>query len=95
MWTKELARHPNRELAHYICQGITEGFRVGYDYQGSRCRKAAGNMQSVREHREVVEWYIQGERAMGRLLGPLNRESFHDVHVYGVPYVKIFIFCDI
>ena len=81
MWTKELARHPNRELAHYICQGITEGFRVGYDYQGSRCRKAAGNMQSVREHREVVEGYIQGEREMGRLLGPLNRESFPDVHV--------------
>ena len=31
---------------------------MGYDYQGSKCHKIAGNMQLVRKHREVVEGYV-------------------------------------
>ena len=38
-------------------------------------------MRSVREHREVVDEYIQREREAGRLLGPFKRQDWPSVHV--------------
>ena len=42
----------------YVCSGIREGFRVGYDYQKSVTKQKSVNMRSVEEHRGVVEEYI-------------------------------------
>lgn len=70
VWERKLASHPDREFAHWVCEGVREGFRLGFDYRRCHCRSAGGNMRSVIEHREVVESYVQGEREAGRLLGP-------------------------
>ena len=38
-------------------------------------------MKSMKDNEVVVEEYIQGEREAGRLLGPLQKVSFPDVHI--------------
>ena len=80
-WEKGLADHPDREFVKFLCTGIKEGFRVGFNYREHRCRTASGNMSSVNEHRDVVEEYLHGEREAGRLLGPFRRSLFPEVHV--------------
>ena len=80
-WERGLASHPDRDFARYVCDGIREGFRIGYNYGGTRCLSSSGNMKSVEEHSEVVEEYIQGERVARRLLGPFPRGKWPDLHV--------------
>ena len=75
-WEKGLASHPDRDFARYFYDGIREGFRIGYNYGGTRCLSSSGNMKSVEEHNEVVEEYIQGERVDRRLLGPVSVQTY-------------------
>ncbi len=70
-WADVLASHPDQAFASYIVRGLQEGFRIGY----SRCtplQSAQVNMQSAREHPEIIADYIQKELSLGRLLGPLT-----------------------
>ena len=53
-WERGLASHPDRDFARYVCDGIREGFRIGYNYGGTRCLSSSGNMKSVEEHSEVI-----------------------------------------
>ena len=81
VWERKLSNHPDREFVKYVCDGIREGLRVGFDYRKGRCRRAAGNMKSIADHREVVESYIGREKEAGRLLGPFPRDALPEVHV--------------
>ena len=80
-WERALSAHPDQEFAGYVCLGIREGFRIGFDYRRARCKPGPGNMKSVREHGDVVERYIGVECEAGRLLGPLEQSRFPHVHV--------------
>ena len=78
---ESLSSYPDRKFAGYVCDGIRDGFRVGFSYGTSVCKRAVGNMKSVKEHKEVVEAYIGGERQAGRVLGPFSKESLPHVQV--------------
>ena len=80
-WERALLAHPDQEFARYVCSGIREGFRIGFDYRCARCKSGPGNMKSVQEHGDVVERYIGAECEARRLLGPLERSRFPQVHV--------------
>ena len=80
-WEEGLSTHPDKELVGYVCEGIRDGFRIGFSYTISICRSATGNMKSVQEHKEVVEAYVGGERQAGRVVGPFSRECFPQVRV--------------
>lgn len=80
-WEKGLASHPDRDFAKFICDGVREGFRVGFNYRMCQCHSLEGNMRSMVEHREVVERYVQGKREAGRLLGTFCRSRYPDVQV--------------
>ena len=80
-WALSLASHPDQRFANYIINGIKNGFRIGFDYQGHRCEKARNNMQSAREHPQVIRDYIAKECAEGRILGPFVPSSLADVQV--------------
>lgn len=73
-WERALAGHQDQAFARYICEGIRQGFHVGFNYQQAECKPAKGNMKSVEEHKEVVEQYIGVECGEKRLLGPFNRK---------------------
>ena len=64
-WEKGLLCHPDRGFAEYVCKGIREGFRVGFNYRSAHCRQASGNFKSVKDQKEVVAKYIQGEEQGG------------------------------
>ena len=65
VWEKLLCNHPDRDFVQFICTGIREGFRIGFNGALVNCRSVAGNLRSVKEHSEVVRKYIEEERRQG------------------------------
>ena len=63
-WERALSSHPDRDLMKYMCDGIRDGFQIGFDYPRSVCKSVGRNMKSVQDHKEVVEAYT---RQRGRL----------------------------
>ena len=66
-WREALASHPDQEFASYIVQGITEGFRIGFDYNGHSCQKASTNLVSAMAHPKVVDDYLGKEGGLDRI----------------------------
>ena len=60
-WRSELLNHPDQEFVKTLLQGITEGFRIGYDASKAHLRQKAAIMLSASEHREVVSLYLMEE----------------------------------
>ena len=83
VWQEHLRSHPDRDYAEYLICGLQDGFRIGFDYQGHKCRSSRENMRSAMEHPEVVQEYIEKECIAGRLLGPLDPALFPEVHTSG------------
>ena len=73
--------HPDVELQEYILNGISRGFRVGFDHNSHRTRSAQSNMPSAQEHPEPVREYLQTEIEAGRVIEPLDRASFPLVQI--------------
>lgn len=80
-WERGLSSHPDREFVQYVCNGIRDGFRIGFRYRTARCKGSSSNMGSAQSHKEVVEQYIAAECEARRLLDPLDRSKFPQVHV--------------
>ena len=54
-----LRQHPDREFAQIIVDGISQGFRIGFDRRFSRSlRSCSRNMGSAYVHPEVVSSYL-------------------------------------
>ena len=70
-WARALASHPDRRFADYVVRGVRDGFRVGYE-PTSKCTQAGRNMQSARDHPEVISVYLADECEKGRVLGPFQ-----------------------
>ena len=65
-WAEELQAHPDQVFSNYILQGIRNGFRIGFNYQVSLASKGR-NLLSATEHADVVDNYLDAEKAMGRI----------------------------
>ena len=72
-----LASHPD----HAFVDVLLEGIRVGFDYRNYTCRRARGNMSSVWEDESMISSYLDEERHLGRVVGPLDPGSFPGIHV--------------
>ena len=71
-WEAVLRRHPDSEFVRYIVDGVSQGFRVGFDYNfRSSLRSCRRNMGSAYDHPDVISAYLEGERANGRIIGPV------------------------
>ena len=70
-WAKVLAAHPDRAFARYICDGLSSGFRVGFQH-GSPLWSTTVNIPSVCQHPNVVHDYLRDELARGRMLSPFS-----------------------
>lgn len=57
-WRDALASHPDRQFAEYIINGISHGFRIGFDHTswGGRVR-----LKSALDNPRVVEHYLEEE----------------------------------
>ena len=80
-WRKCLAKHPDKEFVDYIIRGLEEGFRLGFRCGACARQSARSNMHSARERPEVIDDYLAREVGLGRVMGPLERKEFPDIHV--------------
>ena len=70
-WRSALTNHPDQPFAHNIIDGLSVGFRIGFDYSNCSCTPARKNLLSVSNNSETVQQYLQDECRLGRVLGPL------------------------
>ena len=79
-WDFHLAAHPDQAFRRYVVEGIRQGFKVGFDYTRA-LRSAGDNMVSTRQMPHLIREYLAEECAQGRVVGPLPRGRFPEVHV--------------
>lgn len=79
-WAQELENHPHQEVAQYLLQGISQGFRIGFNYP-RKCQSAKSNMKSAKENPQVIDEYLVKECSLGRIVGPLNPTILPGVHI--------------
>ena len=79
-WKEKLAKHPDREYAQYILQGIEQGFHTGVDSTRA-LTSAKQNMRSAKKNPEVIAEYIGKQVELGNILGPFPRETAPRVHI--------------
>ena len=67
-WHQALLTHPDRVYVKYILDGISEGFRIGFDHANSPLRSSPGNMRSAVQNPQVVQDYLVKEQQAGRVI---------------------------
>ena len=81
VWQQVLLHHPDRAFAQYICKGLEQGFRVGFQ-RGSPLKSAQANLGSASEHPGAIEDFVTKECTRGRMLGPFTTtEGLPPLHV--------------
>ena len=78
-WQCHLRPHPHQDLVQYFLQGISTGFRIGFD--GSSTHSAKNNLKSALDHPTVIDDYLQHELLLGRISGPYLPSMCPDVHI--------------
>ena len=59
-WVAGLALHPDCQFAQYICTGLSQGFRIGFQ-RGRLLRSSRRNIGSANAKADVVDAYLGGE----------------------------------
>ena len=62
-WRQVLAHHPDPAFRSYIIEGLSEGFRTGFD-RSQPLQSAHKNMPSAVQHHTVVSEYVPYEAAL-------------------------------
>ena len=70
----ELKDLPDKRCAQFVIWGISEGFRIGFQYSTHQWSSANRNMQSTLSHPRVVEEYLEKEIALGKVVGPASKD---------------------
>ena len=71
-WSIYLQTHPDQELVQFFLKGITQGFRIGFNYHSQQLKSSKKNLEGALSHPDVVQHYLRTEVNMGRLIGPLD-----------------------
>ena len=40
-WSEQLKLHPDAEFSSYVLKGISQGFRIGFDYTTASCTRTS------------------------------------------------------
>ena len=72
VWERYLQALPDKECAQYMVNGLSQGFRVGFNYRVCTYSSARCNMLSDLLHPKVIDDYLQEEVERGRILGPID-----------------------
>ena len=79
-WRKALQGHLDKLFYQYILVGIERGFRIGYKYT-RQCKPSGRNLASALENPEMVQEYIQKEKGLGKIVGPMEKASAINLQV--------------
>ena len=78
-WKQALAHHPDPAFRHYIIEGSSEGFRIGFDRR-QPLQSARKNMPSAAQHHTVVSEYVANEKALGHFQRPIAKPQ-PNIHI--------------
>ena len=80
-WSAALEKHPDQKFVHYILQGLTQGFHIGFNRE-LKCRPAKSALQNS----DPVDKYLAQELQAGRVVGPLDFDQLEaaQVSLFGV-----------
>ena len=81
-WQEGLQNHPDQQFAKFVLRGLSEGFRIGFQYSSSKLQSAHRNMLITNP--EVVADYIKTEVVAKRLV-ELSRETAAALAVHCSP----------
>ena len=79
-WRNKLTKHPDKEYARYILEGIEYGFAIGGD-DTRTFKSAQQNMLSAKQHPQVIERYLDEEVHKGNILGPFSEQMATKIHI--------------
>ena len=83
-WRQSLEQFLDQHLAHYLLQGLTNGFHIGYQYSTNHTStplRRKQNMRSADQHPTVVQMYLESEQSAGRIIGPLKGATQEMTHI--------------
>ena len=80
-WQYYLQTHPNQDLVHFFLDGISQGFRIGFNSSTQSLHSAHKTLQGVTLHPEIVYEYLQNKLALNRVCGPYLRHQCSMVQV--------------
>ena len=80
-WERFLATHPDQGFATFIFNGLSAGFRIGFDRSTTRLHSTRKNHLSASVNPSVVRDRIRSERDLGRLVGPVHQSYLPYLHV--------------
>ena len=63
-WSDELLLHPDQCFVQYILNGITNGFRIGFDHH---CPLQQPDYTMLTQNPSIIAKYLQREVALGRM----------------------------
>ena len=84
---KALLHHPDRRLCAYLLEGISRGFRLGFDYN-QQLSPTVRNMQSALKNPQPVLEYLNNEVENGRVIGPKSIPPGPDQPLRGNPQAQ-------
>ena len=74
-WREYLAMYPDQNLTTFFINGITQGFRIGFDYTLVSLKSSRRNLESAQSHIAVVDDYLKTEIALARVAGPFSPKA--------------------
>ena len=80
-WQQALSHHPNEQLAQFFLEGISGGFRIGYNCTYTNLKAARKNLEGARQHPEVVDEYLSKELALNRIVGPYKKSELPSIQI--------------
>ena len=80
-WRLLLHGHQNWDLVHLFLIGISQGFRIRYNYRITTCKPAKQNLPGALSHPEVVDEYLQTDISLGRVVGHFSLEALPAAHI--------------
>ena len=57
-WSIYLRTYPHQELVQFFLRGITEGFRIRFNYHNRQLKSAQKNLEGALSHPSIVQEYL-------------------------------------
>ena len=72
-WERAMLSHPDRQFTNFILKGLSEGFRVGYQYDTAELKQEGKNMPC--SNPQVITEYLQNELKANRVVRLSEEEA--------------------
>ena len=76
----ELAHHPDQALVSEVLQGLSQGFRLGFN-PGTNLRSSKKSKASAYQHPDIIDTYLSNEIRLGRVADPFLFLPISNLHV--------------